>query len=57
MTLRLEKEESDLQTIDPTLVTALVALCLGALWVHAGVAKHQLTWRRWRPSRERRRRP
>jgi hypothetical protein len=43
MTLRFEKEERDLQTIDPTLVTALVALCLGALWVHAGVAKHRLT--------------
>jgi hypothetical protein len=27
------------QTIDPTLLTALVALCVGALMVHAGVAK------------------
>ena len=56
MKLRLEEEESDVQTIDPALVTALVALCVGALMVHAGVAKRQLTWRR-RPSRERRRRP
>jgi hypothetical protein len=55
--LRFEKEESDVQTIDPALVTALVALCVGALMVHAGVAKRQLTWRRPRPSRERRRRP
>jgi hypothetical protein len=53
--LRLEKEESDMQTIDPALMTALVALCVGALMVHAGVAKRQLTWRR--PNRGRRRRP
>lgn len=55
MKLRFEKEESDVQAMDPALVTALVALCVGALMVHAGVAKRQLTWRR--PSRERRRRP
>jgi hypothetical protein len=30
MKLRFEKEESDVQTIDPALVTALVALCVGA---------------------------
>jgi len=54
--LRFAKEESDVQTIDPALVTALVALCIGALIVHAGVATRQLTWLR-RPSRERRRRP
>ena len=56
MKLRFEKEESDVQTIDPNLVTALVALGVGTLMVHAGVAKRQLTWRR-RPGRERRRRP
>jgi hypothetical protein len=55
--LRLEKEESDVQTIDPNLLTVLVALCVGTLMVHAGVAKRQLTWRRRRPNRERRRRP
>jgi hypothetical protein len=54
--LRFEKEESDVQTIDPALVTALFALCVGALIVHAGVAKRQLIWRR-RPTRERRWRP
>jgi hypothetical protein len=30
------------QTIDPALVTALVALCVGTLMVHAGVANRQL---------------
>lgn len=54
MKLRFEKEESDVQTIGPAVVTALVALCAWALMVHVGVAKRQLTWRR--PSRERRRR-
>jgi hypothetical protein len=34
--LRLEQQESDVQTIDPALMTALVALCVGALMVHAG---------------------
>ena len=28
-----------MQTIDPALVTALVAMCVGALMVQAGVAK------------------
>ena len=55
MKLRFEEEESGMQTID-SLVTALVALCVGTLMVHAGVAKSQLTWRR-RPNRDRRRRP
>ena len=55
MKLRCEKEESDVQTIDSALVTALVALCVGALMVHTGVSKRRLTWRR--PHRERRRRP
>jgi hypothetical protein len=45
-----------MQTIDP-LVTALVAMCVGALMVQAGVAKHMLVWRPRRPNRERRRRP
>jgi hypothetical protein len=49
--LRFEKEESDVQTIDPALVTSHSSLCVGALMVHAGVAKRQLTWRR-RPNRE-----
>ena len=42
MKLRFEKEESDVQTIDPAPATALVALCAGALIVHGGVAKRQL---------------
>ena len=46
-----------MQTIDPALVTALVALCAGALMVQAGLAKRQLAWRPRRPNRERRRRP
>ena len=50
MKLRFEKEESDMQTID-SLVTPLVALCVGTLMVHVGVATIQLTWRRW-PNRE-----
>jgi hypothetical protein len=45
-----------MQTIDPALVTALVAMCVGALMVHAGVAKRQLAWRPRRPNREERRR-
>ena len=31
-----------MQTTDPALVTALVAMCVGALMVNAGVAKRQL---------------
>jgi hypothetical protein len=46
-----------MQTIDPALVTALVALCTGALMVHAGIAKRRLEWRPRRPNREGRRRP
>ena len=46
-----------MQTINPALVTALVAMCVGALMVHAGLAKRQLAWRRQRTKRERRRRP
>jgi len=44
------------QAIDPTLVTALVAMCAGALMVQAGVAKRQLAWRPLRKRRVRRRR-
>jgi hypothetical protein len=46
-----------MQTIDPALVTALVAMCVGALMVHAGVAKRQLALRPRRARRERRQRP
>ncbi len=45
-----------MQTIDPALATALVAMCIGALMVQAGVAKRQLAWRTRRPKRDRRRR-
>jgi hypothetical protein len=46
-----------MQTIDPALVTALFAMCVGVLMVKAGVAKRQLEWRPRRASRQRRRRP
>lgn len=39
------------------MVTALVAMCVGALMVQAGIAKRQLAWRPRRPKRTRRRRP
>lgn len=39
------------------MITTLVAMCVGALMVQAGMAKRQLAWRRRRPSCERRRRP
>ena len=45
-----------MQTIDPPLVAALVAMCVGVLMIQAGLAKRQLAWRR-RGTRERRRRP
>jgi hypothetical protein len=45
-----------MQPIDPALVSAIVAMCVGALMVHAGVAKHRLMWRPRRPNRGRRRR-
>jgi hypothetical protein len=38
------------------MITTLVAMCVGALMVQAGMAKHQLVWRRRRPICERRRR-
>jgi hypothetical protein len=44
-----------MQPIDPALVTALVAMCVGALMVHSGISKRQLAWRP-RRHRERRRR-
>jgi hypothetical protein len=46
-----------MHTIDPALVTPLVAICVGTLMIQAGVAKRQLAWRPRRPNRERRRRP
>ena len=45
-----------MQIVEPALVSALVAMCVGALMVHAGVAKRQLAWRPRRPNHERRRR-
>ena len=45
-----------MQIIDPALVSALVAMCVGVLMVQAGLAKRQLGWRPRRPNRERRRR-
>ena len=46
-----------MQTIDPPLAAALVAMCVGMLMVQAGIAKRQLAWRMRRPNRRRRRRP
>jgi hypothetical protein len=45
-----------MQTIDPALVTGLVAMCVAVLMVHAGIAKRQLSWRSRRTNRFRRRR-
>ena len=45
-----------MQTIDPALVTALVAMCVAALMVHAGVAKRRLAWRTRRTQRDKKRR-
>jgi hypothetical protein len=39
------------------MLTTLIALCVGALMLHAGIAKRQLAWRPRRTNRERRRRP
>jgi hypothetical protein len=39
------------------MLTTLIALCVGALMIHAGIAKRQLAWRPRRTNRERRRRP
>ena len=46
-----------MQTINPALVSALFAVCVGMLMVQAGIAKRQLTWRKRRTNRGRRRRP
>jgi hypothetical protein len=46
-----------MQTIDPALATALVAICVALLMVHVGIAKRQLAWRPQRTKRDRRRRP
>ena len=43
-----------MQTIDPALVTALVAMSAAMLMVHAGVAKRRLAWRKQETKRERR---
>jgi hypothetical protein len=39
------------------MVTTLIAICVGALMVQAGIAKRQLAWRPRRTKCERRRRP
>jgi uncharacterized integral membrane protein len=46
-----------MQATYPALVTALVAMCVGALMAHAGVAKRQLAWRPRRVKQQRRWRP
>jgi hypothetical protein len=43
-----------MQTLDPSLVSALAALSAAVLMVHAGVGKRLLSWR---PEAGRRRRP
>ncbi|HXK21422.1 MAG TPA: hypothetical protein VMS55_01975 [Myxococcota bacterium] len=45
-----------MHSIDPALLTALVAMCVGVLMVDAGLAKRQLTWRPRRMKRDRTRR-
>jgi len=45
-----------MHTIDPALVTAIVAMCVCTLMVQAGVAKRQLAWRPRRTKRDQRRR-
>jgi hypothetical protein len=39
------------------MLTTLIAMCIGALMVQAGIAKRQLAWRPRRTNRWRRRRP
>jgi hypothetical protein len=39
------------------MLTTVIAMCIGALMVQAGIAKRQLAWRPRRTNRERRRRP
>jgi hypothetical protein len=38
------------------MLTALIAMCIGALMVDAGLAKRQLAWRKQRAKRDWRRR-
>jgi len=54
---RTVEEESEMQTNDPALLTALVAMSAAMLMVHAGIAKRHLAWRIWRTKSRRRRRP
>jgi hypothetical protein len=44
------------QTINPALITMLIAMCVASLMMHAGVAKRQLSWRKRRAQRPKRRR-
>ena len=39
------------------MLTTLIALCVGALMIQAGVAERRLAWRPRRTNTERRRRP
>ena len=39
------------------MLTTLLAMSIGVLMVHAGIAKRQLAWRPRRTTRQRRRRP
>jgi hypothetical protein len=45
-----------MQTIDPALATALVAMSAALLMIHAGIAKRRLAWRTRSAIRKRRRR-
>ena len=45
-----------MQTIDPALATAMVALSAAMLMVSSGIAKRKLVWRTEKAKRERRRR-
>jgi hypothetical protein len=46
-----------MQSLDPHLLTASIALSAAVLMVHAGIAKRRLAWRpRWTNRRPRRRR-
>jgi hypothetical protein len=40
-----------MQTINPALTAALVAMCVAVLMVQAGMAKRQLAWRMQRTRR------
>jgi hypothetical protein len=44
-----------MQTIDPALATALVAISAALLMIHAGIAKRRLSWRTRSATRKRRR--